>query len=142
MTREQMNRNTLPPHVLTKGIIFSTFLLICLCRFVLTRAAFFAGFLLHAYDTYLQQCQFYGVITCVYLSLSPYPFVKALYAQLFSCVYLQSFPPPLSLRLSSVITALDSSSDGKCFSIPLSPSLSLNRHRSLSLTKQITSWLL
>lgn len=59
--------------------------------------------------------------------------------QLFSRMYLRSFPPPPLLRLTSIITALDSSSDGKCFSIPLSPSLSLNLRRS---PFQITSWLL
>lgn len=46
------------------------------------------------------------------------------------CVYLCSLPPTLLLSLSlslsqhltSIITALDSSNDGKCFSIPCSPS--------------------
>lgn len=80
--------------------------------------------------------------TCMSFSFSPFPFVKVLCVQLFSCVHLRSFPPPLLRHLTSVITALDSSRDGKCFSIPLSPSLSLNLHRSLYLTKQITSWLL
>lgn len=85
---------------------------------------------------YLQQCQFYGVITSlVYFSFSPFLFLKV------HCVRF-SFPPPLLLCLSSVITALDSSSDGKCFSIPRSPSLPLILHLSLSFTKQITSWLL
>lgn len=102
------------------------------------------AFLPHAYHTYLQQCQFYGVITllvCIFW-FSPFPFVKVHCVRRLPCVYLCSFPPPLSLLLGSVITALDSSSDGKCFSIPLSPSLPLNLHLSLFLTKQITSWLL
>lgn len=80
--------------------------------------------------------------SCVYFSFSPFSFVKVHCEWLLPCVYLCSIPPPLSLHLSSVITALDSSSDGKCFSIPLSPSLPLNLHLSLFLTKQITSWLL
>lgn len=71
----------------------------------------------------------------VYFSFSPFLFLKV------HCVRL-SLPPPLLLCLSSVITALDSSSDGKCFSIPCSPSLPLILHLFLSFTKQITSWLL
>lgn len=122
------------------------FLSLYLCHFALSGAPtppppFFRT---PAYYTYLQQCHFYGVITllvCVSHS-HLFPFEKVHCVQLFSCVYLCSFPPPLLLRLTSVITALDSSSDGKCFSIPLSPSLSLNLHHSLFLTKQITSWLL
>lgn len=79
----------------------------------------------------------------VYLSSSPlFAFVKVHCVRSLLGVYLGSFPPPLLQRLSSIITALDSSSDGKCFSIPCSPSLPLNLHLSLSRSKQITSWLL
>lgn len=82
-----------------------------------------------------QQCQFDGVATllvCIFYPLSPFPFVNGtLCAALFSYVPpLFSSTPPPPLRLTSIITALDSSSDGKCFSIPLSPSLSLNLRRS------------
>lgn len=67
---------------------------------------------------------------CVFFILT-FSFCKStLCAALALCVPLL-FPPPHSPRLSSVITALDSSSDGKCFSIPLSPSLSLNLHLSI-----------
>lgn len=115
-----------------------------LCHFVLWGAAF----LPHAYCTYLQQCQFYGVITslvCVFSILTFFFFfVRVHCVRLSPRVYLCSLPPPLSLRLSSVITALDSSSDGKCFSIRLSPASPPppNLHLSPVLTKQMMSWLL
>lgn len=57
--------------------------------------------------------------TSVCFSFSSFSFVKVHCVRLFSYEYLCSFPPPLLQRLSSVITALDSSSDGKCFFIPL-----------------------
>lgn len=80
--------------------------------------------------------------TSVCFSFSSFPFVRVHCVWLPSTASLCSFPPPLLLCLCSIITAVDSSSDGKCFLFPFSPSLSFNLHRSLFLTKQITYWLL
>lgn len=71
------------------------FLCLSLCHFVLSGAAFFPAFLPHAYHTYLQQCQFYGVVTLLVCTFHShlFHFVKVHCVWLFSCVYLRSFLP-------------------------------------------------
>lgn len=108
-----------PPHALKRSL-FTTFL--CSLIFVIL---YFVELLFFRTPTALicNSANFMGssLHSCVFSILTFFFFVRVHCVRLSPLVYLCSLPPPLSLRLSSVITALDSSSDGKCFSIPLSP---------------------
>lgn len=116
------NEPALPAHVHSQNKVFHKLF----CGFYLS----FCAFLLRGLTTYLQRRQFEGVTPsneCIY-----HPRLYRLFCESTLCEVsrlacgplLSSSHPPLSLsqHLTSIITALDSSNDGKCFSIPCSPS--------------------
>ena len=109
-----------------------------LCHFVLCGAFFSSARLLHLFATVPIWWGHHSTRVCFFFFFHShlFLFVRVHCVRLSPRVYLCSFPPPLSLRLSSVITALDSSSDGKCFSIPLSPSLPPAKSPSFSCSHQ------